>query len=445
MAHHQQQLQQAAVKSQQQQAAAASSTRSTSATEADEEAAPRRKKHKRGNELLEQRQLVKDLAVELVNDRVHFRSCYGICEFTGTQDLLNSLRYLMRKDQALVDVMKHRNRANVVFVERALSALDRLVPPRDGVQARESLALQREDIARTRDETADIFNFVELKRVASSLDWNSETRRTRDGSKIIALHNRSLPDENLKYRIFDFANHVTRYSKLSDGLRSEVLSNCATILFYDSGYKSVQGISRLDRLWRRRMEDSYRTGSETHPLRGLYKGSTKYADKFDAENEGGVLKYFRYAQKTIGNQSSYADLAACMNRKADVDGCSVQGKRATFNSTNVYRWFKRLGGKEKSPVEKPALTPEMKQERVKWCRKIKKLIKKSGGKFYACFLDKKWFYITSRRRKMKLLPAQPGESEDVVANEVPTTRSRRFPVKSMYLGVVANPIPSKKL
>ena len=67
-----------------------------------------------------------------------------------------------------------------------------------------------------------------------------------------------------------------------------------------------------------------------------------------------------------------------------------------------------------------------------------------GGNFYACFLDEKWFYITSRRRKMKLLCAQAGESEEHVSDKVPTTRSRRFfPVKSMFLGVVSNPIHLK--
>ena len=90
----------------------------------------------------------------------------------------------------------------------------------------------------------------------------------------------------------------------------------------------MQGVSRLDKTWRSRMEDSYQTGGDTHPLRGLQKGSKKYTDKFDAENPGGVLRMFRYAQRTIGNQSSYADVASCMNRKADVDGLTVKGNKA---------------------------------------------------------------------------------------------------------------------
>ena len=139
-----------------------------------------------------------------------------------------------------------------------------------------------------------------------------------------------------------------------------------------------------------------------------------------------ILKYFRYAPKAIGNQASYTDIAVCMNRKAAQEGCSVNGNPPKFNTTNVYRWFKQLDGKEKSPKEKPALTPDMKRERIKWCNDMKDLIEELGDKFYACFLDEKWFYITSRRRKIKILSAQPGENADKVAPNIPTTRRKRL-------------------
>lgn len=75
------------------------------------------------------------------------------------------------------------------------------------------------------------------------------------------------------------------------------------------------------------MEDSYRSSSDTHPLCALYKGNRKYSERFGTENAGGVLKYFRYTQKLIGNQASYKDLAKCANRKADLDGCTVGEKK----------------------------------------------------------------------------------------------------------------------
>ena len=51
-------------------------------------------------------------------------------------------------------------------------------------------------------------------------------------------------------------------------------------------------------------------------------------------------------------------------------------------------------------------------------------------------LDEKGVYTTNRRRKIKRLPLSGNEKEgdDKVKN--PQVRSRRFPIKSMFMGVV---------
>ena len=66
------------------------------------------------------------------------------------------------------------------------------------------------------------------------------------------------------------------------------------------------------------------------------------------------------------------------------------------------------------------------------------------------YLDEKWFYTTSRRRKIKLLPLSSYEEKNTAnlialraAENSPKMRSRRYPVKVMYLGVVARPRPDK--
>ena len=54
------------------------------------------------------------------------------------------------------------------------------------------------------------------------------------------------------------------------------------------------------------------------------------------------------------------------------------------------------------------------------------------------FLDEKWFYTTSRQRRVKVLPK--GEAEEVEPTYLsPKIRSRRYPVKVMYLGIVVCP------
>ena len=60
-----------------------------------------------------------------------------------------------------------------------------------------------------------------------------------------------------------------------------------------------------------------------------------------------------------------------------------------------------------------------------------------GEEFYACFLDEKWFYTTSHRRKIKILPPGPGEDPAAVAHVPLTAVSRRHAIK---VGTPPSPI-----
>lgn len=87
--------------------------------------APPRKKRKRvkGDVLSEQKYLVETLAVDLVNDRVNFRSVYGHCTTTCSENLRSFLDRLVQKDPVLVNVMKDCNRADPELVADALEAI----------------------------------------------------------------------------------------------------------------------------------------------------------------------------------------------------------------------------------------------------------------------------------------------------------------------------------
>ena len=117
-----------------------------------------------------------------------------------------------------------------------------------------------------------------------------------------------------------------RYSNLPDRLQDDVLDCCASVLFYDHGYKAKGGMTRFDRTWKARLKSSYQTGGDIHPLCGRYKGREWYTTKFDAENPGAVLKCFREAQKVVGNQASFADLAVAMNAKTEKEGWTLKGE-----------------------------------------------------------------------------------------------------------------------
>ena len=64
---------------------------------------------------------------------------------------------------------------------------------------------------------------------------------------------------------------------------------------------------------------------------------------------------------------------------------------------------------------------------------------RSSQRYYILFLDEKWFYPHSRRKKMKVLPKAPFETEEDAKYKSPKTQSCRHPVKVMFLGVVSPP------
>ena len=66
---------------------------------------------------------------------------------------------------------------------------------------------------------------------------------------------------------------------------------------------------------------------------------------------------------------------------------------------------------------------------MKWAEEQKKLMKDQGDNFHCAFLDEKWFYTTSRRRKIKILPAGKDEDPEKVKPKQPRCISRRYPIK----------------
>jgi hypothetical protein len=229
-------------------------------------------------------------------------------------------------------------------------------------------------------------------------------------------------------------------ANLEPKMRKEVVSLVAKLLFYDHGYKRVKGVSDMQNTWKTQLNEAFLLGStQDHPLRANFKGRKSLVAKIEIEHPGLMLKLFRKAQKTIGNQATYAELASAMKNLAKTD--QMGGHDLPLSRGIVYRWFRDVGGKEKSPKPKPYLTDDQKRGRKRWCETEKERMDEDGGNYYACFLDEKWFYTQSLRRKIKYLPAMVGE--EGVEYEVPRTISRRNVAKVMFLGVVANPIPDR--
>ena len=73
-------------------------------------------------------------------------------------------------------------------------------------------------------------------------------------------------------------------------------------------------------------------------------------------------------------------------------------------------------------------------KRMAWVHHVSQLMESEN--FYIAFLDEKWFYTQSRRKKMKVLPAHQAEEEKDLRLMVEQEVSRWHATKVMYLGAV---------
>ena len=61
---------------------------------------------------------------------------------------------------------------------------------------------------------------------------------------------------------------------------------------------------------------AFESGTDTRPLKARHKGSVAYTDKLEAEYPGHIHFLYRYAKRSISNQSRYKDIAQTMKNSA---------------------------------------------------------------------------------------------------------------------------------
>ena len=103
--------------------------------------------------------------------------------------------------------------------------------------------------------------------------------------------------------------------------------------------------------------------------------------------------------------ATFKELADCMSTKSatpDEDRLTI-----SLHRLQLFRWWKKQGGKEKSSIEKPRLTPECCRKRLDWIEKWEDIT--TDPNIPVPCLDEKWFYTATRRRKIKMLPLSDEE------------------------------------
>ena len=132
-----------------------------------------------------------------------------------------------------------------------------------------------------------------------------------------------------------------------------------------------------------------------------------------------------------------------MNERARAmhPSCEIRGVLCLSEFTFT-TFFKENKGTLKEDVSKPRLSQANKDSRIIFCKDNKDRLRRSRRirkkvAFYYCFLDEKWFYIFTKRKKKKCLPAGPGETSADVFVPSRKIRSRRFVSKVMVMGIIA--------
>ena len=242
------------------------SPESVAATE-DEPPAKRKRGRKTSDEKAIHDEMVRRHAIDWVKDPLE-RSLWAFCSDNEITHLRTAFQRLFDKEKAVrVIADKKDARKDPALVAVAVEAIQRRFE-------RSTSQNIQQQVDTSRLDTNSILNFERLKEIVESLDFESPTRMSRDGTKEIKLHERKTADEILKYSIFDLANRVVDYSNLPPNMRKSVMSYCAKVLFYDFGYKSVKGLSTSNIAdWTKRLENVYKNGSVSvvHSCRSLPK------------------------------------------------------------------------------------------------------------------------------------------------------------------------------
>jgi hypothetical protein len=209
------------------------------------------------------------------------------------------------------------------------------------------------------------------------------------------------------------------------------------LVAYLHGFK-VPLASSMVLVWHSKVYDAFLKGEGSiDAITTQHLGLKVYLQSIEEKYPGYILELYRYAIRTMGAGTTYKELAECMNAKSAAPG--EDHSELNLSKSQVSKWFIQNGGKERSSKEKPLLTHEMKNNRLKWVKKYGKIL--TDPKANVAMLDKKWFYKHNRRRKLKDLPIMHGEDPEACRIKHPKATSRRFLVKIMYMGVVGRPRP----
>jgi len=238
---------------------------------------------------------------------------------------------------------------------------------------------------------------------ATNLDFNLTPRLDPISKRkipIILDHSDRNLEEGMKWRMVAKAIEMG-YMNMSHKNRKQLGTAVTKKESYLAGYSTVMGSSRSLYRWFNQYNSDVIDASIFKSLAG--KNHSSYTKSIQEKFPTFLHSLFRYTTKVLGNDAPTYKLWNLMNVKAKTvygGKCNIRGN---LKLTDWYfaEFFHRNGGKVKAPTSKPRLSPESIKLRYLFAKRNKLKLETLGEVFYYCFLDEKWFYIRSRRKKLR--------------------------------------------
>ena len=280
--------------------------------------------------------------------------------------------------------------------------------------------------------------FSELIHFALNLDFERRPRLKRNSVTDDEIHiGKSKSKSNDKANIVSIY-HLLKANDSNNYSNKQIMKTANNIVCYDAGYEKPYSPRCVYRFVEELELSLLSNVSSFNPK--ARHGSTSYTDTIEKLHPGLLHSLFRYVTDVQGSNLSFQELSYYMNLKSQSNPDASQ--HLHLNRKQVSAWFKKNKGKEVSPIERPLETEKNIEERKKWIAKYFSILTDPSKP--VVYLDEKWFYTTSRRKKLKQLPQGSCELEPPPNLKRFQARNRRFPVKCMFMGVVARPNEQRK-
>ena len=169
--------------------------------------------------------------------------------------------------------------------------------------------------------------------------------------------------------------------------RQQIATAACRQVACDHGHAKSTGGSQLYK-WRDQLYKSLADGISNPIGRKEVRGRKAHTDMIEEKEPGHLRELCRHAARMKGAMATFKELADCMSAKSatpDEDRLTI-----SLHRLQLFRWWKKQGGKEKSSIEKPRLTPECCRKRLDWIEKWEDIA--TDPNIPVAHLDEKWFY-----------------------------------------------------